>query len=73
MKSIRNMRELQLMRQKLQYQERLYEKEIAGAASDVVDNLTGKLRDLAFDVGSRLILRIIFHRHKHEKAENKQD
>jgi hypothetical protein len=67
MKSIRNMRELHLTRQKLQYQEKLYEKEIYGAAGDVVDNLTGKLRDLAFDVGSRLILRLIHPEHKEEE------
>ena len=67
------MRELQLTRQKLQYQEQLYEKEIAGAASDVVDDLAGKLRDLAFEVGTRLVLKIIHPGHKHKEAEEQQE
>ena len=53
------MRELQLMKQKLEYQERLYEKEITGSTADIIDNLTDKLRDLAFQLGSHLILQLI--------------
>jgi hypothetical protein len=68
MKPIRNMRELQLMRQKLEYQEKLYEKEMAGSAADIVDNFTERLRDMVFDVGSRLILRLIFPGTKHAQT-----
>jgi hypothetical protein len=64
MKALKNMRELQLMKQKLEYQERLYEKEIAGSADDIVDNLTDKLRDLAFQFGAHLILRLIHGKRK---------
>jgi hypothetical protein len=64
MKALKNMRELQLMKQKLEYQERLYEKEIAGSTADIVDNFTDKLRDLAFQFGSHLILQLIYGRKK---------
>lgn len=59
MKAIKNMRELNLMKQKLEYQEKLYEKELTASTADVVDNLADKLRDVAFDLGSRLILRLL--------------
>jgi hypothetical protein len=64
MKALRNMRELQLMKQKLEYQERLYEKEIARSTADIVDNLTDKLRDLAFQFGTHLVLRLIHRKRK---------
>lgn len=59
MKAVKNLRELQLLKQKLEYQERLYEKEITGSVADIVDNLTDKLRDVAFQFGSHLVLRLI--------------
>ncbi len=59
MKAIKNMRELNLMKQKLEYQEKLYEKELTASTADVIDNLADKLRDVAFDLGSRLILRLL--------------
>ncbi len=64
MKAVKNMRELQLLKQKLEYQERLYEKEITGSTADIVDNLIDKLRDLAFQFGSHLVLRLIHSRRK---------
>lgn len=75
MKTIRNMRELTLMKQKLEYQERLYEKEMTVAAGDVVDNLAGKLRDMAFDLAIRLILQLIKSKPKQSTSanENRQE
>ena len=67
--SVRNMRELNLMKQKLKYQARLYEKEMTGSVADVVDDMTDKLRDLAFEVGSRLIIRLIRPKHKEDTAK----
>ncbi|RIH63397.1 hypothetical protein D1164_19905 [Mariniphaga sediminis] len=69
MKTIKNMRELRLVRQKLEFQEQLYEKELAESTADIIDNLTDKLRDTAFDVGSRLLLRLIHSRRKHHTPE----
>lgn len=64
MKALKNMRELELMKQKLEYQERLFEKEITGSTADILDNLTDKLRDLAFQFGSHLILQLIHRKRK---------
>ncbi len=64
MKAMKNMRELQLLKQKLEYQEKLYEKEITGSTADIVENLTDKLRDLAFQFGSHLILQLIHGKSK---------
>jgi len=47
------------MKQKLVYQERLYEKEIAASTAEVVDDITDKLKDMAFDLGTRLIIQFI--------------
>ena len=59
MKPVRNMRELRLMKQKLEYQEKLYEKEIEESTADIINNLTDKLRDMAFEIGVRLVLRFM--------------
>jgi hypothetical protein len=59
MKTIRNIRELNLMKQKLEYQEKLYEKELTLSAAEIVDNLALKLRDLAFDMSLRLLFQLI--------------
>jgi hypothetical protein len=67
MKAPKNMRELHLMKQRLGYQERLYEKEISGSTADIVDNLTDKLRDLVFQFGSHLILQLIYGKNKKQK------
>ncbi len=69
MKAIRNMRELYLMKEKLEYQEKLYEKEIASSTADIIDNLTDKLRDMAFELGARLMLKLITRDRKHEKND----
>lgn len=64
MKALKNMRELKLMKQRLEYQERLYEKEITGSTADILDNLTDKLRDFAFQFGSHLVLQLIHRKRK---------
>ena len=65
------MRELNLMKQKLEYQEKLYEKELTISATEVVDNLTLKLRDAAFDLSVRLILQLINPVSKHTYSGKK--
>ena len=59
------------MKQKLRYQEKLYEKEVTISATDVVDNITLKLRDVAFDLGIRLILQLINPARKYNDSDNK--
>lgn len=64
MKTVRSMRELRLLRQKLEYQEQLYEKEITESTADIIDNLADKLRDMAFSFGTHLVFQFIQRRHK---------
>jgi hypothetical protein len=73
MKAIKNLRELHLMKEKLEYQERLYEKEMAASTADIIDNLTDKLRDMAFDVGTRLVVQLITSWRKHEPRDDKEE
>lgn len=68
------MRELSLMKQKLQIKEELYEKELAGSTAEVIDNLTDKFRDLAFEFGMRLTSQLVTNffrrKRKNRKKEN---
>lgn len=59
MKTIRNINELKLVRQKLKFKEMLYQKDLSGATTAIVDNLTGRLRDLAFDLGATIVTQLI--------------
>lgn len=59
MKTIKNLNELKLVKQKLKFQEMLYERDLSGTTTAIVDNLTDRLRDLAFDLGTTIITRLI--------------
>lgn len=59
MKTVRNLNELKLVKQNLKFREMLYERDLAGATTAIVDNLTDKLRDLAFDFGMKIITHLI--------------
>lgn len=75
MSAIKNMRELSLMKQKLQIKEELYEKELVGSTAEVLDNLTDKLRDLAFEFGMRLTTQLvtsILRRKRKRKAKEEE-
>lgn len=73
MAKIKNLRELNLMKQKLQVKEKLYEKELVASTAFLVDHLTDKLRDLTFEFGMRitshLISRIFRKKHKRKKEK----
>ncbi|HDR50482.1 MAG TPA: hypothetical protein ENN90_02515 [Mariniphaga anaerophila] len=68
MRTVKSMRELRLLRQKLEYQEKLYEKEITESTADIIDNFTDKLRDMAFSFGTHLVFQFIQRRRKHKDA-----
>lgn len=53
------MSELKLVKQKLKFQERLYERDLSGTTTAIVDNLTDRLRDLAFDLGKTIVTQLI--------------
>ena len=72
MKPIKNMRELELMREKLKYQELLYEKELVESSTELVDSVTDKLKDAAIEIGTRLLLRL-FSPSKKKKANENQE
>lgn len=59
MRKVRNMRELKLVKQKLKIKQMLYEKDLSGSSWAIMDNLSDRLRDLAFDFGSRLVSQLI--------------
>lgn len=72
MKTIRNMRELKLIKKQLKYKEQLYEKEMIGSSAHVLDNLTDKFRDLAFEFGMKLATRLVtgYWRRKDEDEDD---
>lgn len=72
MKAVRNMRELSMLKKQLKYQEELYEKQIAGSTADIVENLTDKLRDIAMDMGTRIIVDLITGRRHHKRRHKKE-
>jgi len=63
---IKNMTELELLRQKLKYKELLLEKDLIGSTADITEHFTDKIRDFAFDFGIR-IFQFLFSRGKHEE------
>ena len=65
------MRELNLMREKLKYQERFYEKELIGNSTDIIDNVTDKLKEAAVDIGTRLLLMFISPSKKNRTGKEK--
>jgi len=72
-KTIRNIRELRLMKQKLNYQQKLYEKEINTSTADLIDNLTDKMKEAAFDLSSRLLLQFIKSKRKIKHTEKHEE
>ncbi len=55
MNSIKNMRELELYREKLKYRELLSEKELIDSTADIIDDFSGMVRDYAFELGTRMV------------------
>ena len=53
------MQELDLLKVKLQYQQRLHEKNIAGASAKIIDNFSDSIRNIAFDLGTSVVARLI--------------
>ena len=67
------MRELHLMREKLEYQEKLLEKEMIDSTADLIEHFSDKLRDMAFDLGTRLVFRLIASKRKHQAPEGEAE
>jgi len=73
MKTIRNMRELKLMKKQLQYKEQLYEKEMIGSSANVFENLSDSIRDFAFEFGMKLATRLVTGYWRHKDDDDKDD
>jgi len=73
MKTIRNMRELKLMKKQLQYKEQLYEKEMIGSSANVFENLSDSIRDFAFEFGMKLATRLVTGYWRHKNDDDKND
>jgi cell division protein FtsI/penicillin-binding protein 2 len=69
-KVIKNIHELQLIKQKLEMQDIIYEKEVAEVFTDMMDNFINKLKGYTFDMAYRLIYRIFIERQKKGNPEN---
>ncbi|MFW6275466.1 MAG: hypothetical protein ACOC2M_02415 [bacterium] len=69
MRTIRNKRELQMLRHKLKYEEKILEREISDASADLVADLNWKVRGLTFDIGSRVIMQLIQSLWKSKKSK----
>ena len=65
------MRELDLIKEKLTYKQLLYEKELVGNSAEIIDNVTDKLKETAFELGTRLLFLLISPSKKNRTAEDK--
>lgn len=68
MRTIRNKRELQMLRHKLKYEEKILQKDISGVSADLLTDLNWKVRGLTFDLGSKLVLLLIQSMRKSKKS-----
>jgi len=66
MKPVRNMRELSLVKKNLEYQELLYEKELTESTAGMVNTFGDKLKDFAFEFGTKLVLTLFKRNRKPE-------
>lgn len=73
MKTIRNMRELKMMKKQIRYKEKLYEKELIGSSADVFENLSYMLRDFAFEFGMKLASRLVTGYWRHKDKDDEED
>jgi len=58
MKKIRNIQDLKLVKQKLKYKQKLYEKDVLEASGNILNIFTLKLQDIAFSLGSKLFFEL---------------
>lgn len=68
MKTIKNMRELELMKENLRYQQLLSEKKLINTSSAIVDTFTGEIKSWVFEWGTSLALQLIFGKKKDESS-----
>ncbi|WP_321997062.1 hypothetical protein [Draconibacterium orientale] len=72
MKRVKNMRELELMKENLEYRQKLNEKQLLGSSVAIIDNFTDGLKDWAFEFGTHLFLDVI-RRRKNPAPETEEE
>lgn len=72
MKRVKNMRELELLKENLKYRLSISEKNLLGSSVGIIDNVTDGLKDWAFEFGTSLVMNFIRRSQKHEPETNKQ-
>jgi len=70
MKKIRNKRELQMIRHRMRYEEKILEKEFSDISADLVSDLNWTAKSLTFDLGSKLVLFLIETLRKSRKSKD---
>lgn len=69
--NIRNMRELELMEQNLRIKEQVSEQKMAESSSILLSNLTGTLKELAFEAATNIVFNLISrYRKKRSRKES---
>lgn len=72
MKRVKNMRELELMKENLEYRQLLSEKKLLGSSVAIVDTFTDGLKDWAFEFGTSLFMKLI-HGAKQQDPEPEEE
>lgn len=69
MRTIRNKRELEMLKHKLKYEEKILQKDVSSVSADLITDLNWKVRGLTFDLGSKLVLLLIQQLRKSKKSK----
>lgn len=72
MKRIKNMRELELMKENIEYRQLISEKKLLGSSVGIIDSFTDGLKDWAFEFGTSLFLNLIRGKHKEEPETDEE-
>ena len=73
MKPIRNMRELELVKQNLNYKIKHLEEKMTGQADNALDAVTHRIKELAFETGMKMILNLLFKKKKGKKDSSGEE
>ena len=74
-RTVRNMRELELLQENLEYQRIITEKKLLNTSVHIVDSFTDAIKDWAFEFGTTLFLNLVRSNssRKHKKEETQEE
>ncbi|MGQ8335994.1 hypothetical protein ACUNWD_05535 [Sunxiuqinia sp. A32] len=67
MKSIKSIRELELMKDNLNYKVLHLEEKLKGHSEEAISAVTHQLKEIAFEAGMKIILKLFFRNRENEK------